>query len=122
MKRKNDEMQGELSKLRKLYEMLRLSPEDEALAMLRKIRSEPQLNEFIRREQSASQPLPSPIPVQQSGSTHPVTLPPIRVALDSANSDPRNFPFTHISMFPMGYDEPSSQRRRHASDVDVSAR
>ena len=121
MKRKNEEMQGELSRLRQLYETLRLCPEDEALVILHKIRSESQLAEVIRRESTASQSLPDPS-MQHSGPAHSLTLPPIRVALDSPNTDPRNIPLTRMSMFPIGYAEPSSQRRRHASDVDVSAR
>ncbi|KAJ4330572.1 hypothetical protein N0V87_009878 [Didymella glomerata] len=39
MKRKNEEMQGELSNLRQLYDFLRLRPEHEAMEILKRIRS-----------------------------------------------------------------------------------
>ena len=128
MKRKNEEMQSELSILRQLYDDLRLRPELEALAILRKIRAESSssspsqhiqnLTDSVRHGQSSF----DSSPMQQAEQRHTLTLPPIRLALDSPSSDPHNLPFTSVSMFPSGYDEPSSQRRRHASDADVSAR
>ncbi|KAJ4377619.1 hypothetical protein N0V83_000446 [Neocucurbitaria cava] len=41
MKRKNEEMQGELSNLRQLYDFLRLRPEQEAMEIMRRIRANP---------------------------------------------------------------------------------
>ncbi|KAJ4346866.1 uncharacterized protein N0V89_010799 [Didymosphaeria variabile] len=127
MKRKNEEMQVELSNLRQLYDLLRLRPEQEALAILRKIRTDSldasqaqqthSLVDFIQQGQSTSGPS---VVTQTSDPAHPLTLPSIRLALDSPSSDPNSLPFT--SIFPIGYDEPTSQRRRHASDTDVSAR
>ncbi|KAL1593825.1 hypothetical protein SLS60_010558 [Paraconiothyrium brasiliense] len=126
MKRKNEEMQVELSNLRQLYDLLRIRPEQEALAILRKIRSESldltpaqqtrSLVDFIQQEQSTG----GPSVIQFSDAAHPLTLPPIRLALDSSSSDPNSLPLT--SLFPIGYDEPTKQRRRYASDTDVSVR
>lgn len=118
-------MQGELSNLRQLYNLLRLRPEHEALAILRKIRTDsadsspaPDIHSLIQMVKEG--PLAGPSLLQPSDSPNSLTLPPIRLALDSPSSDPNSLPFT--SMFPIGYDEPSSQRRRQASDTDVSAR
>jgi hypothetical protein len=125
MKRKNEEMQGELSSLRQLYDLLRLRPEHEAQAILQKIREgsqeaspaqQIQLINFVHQGQFAS----GPSYAQQPDAAHSLTLPPIRFALDSPSSDPNNLPFT--SIFPIGYDEPATQRRRHTSDVDVATR
>lgn len=132
MKRKNEEMQGELSNLRQLYDFLRLRPEQEAIDVLRRIRVNPvdttpaqhiqELADFVRRggptAHTPSFPPPSPY---QYDSSHPLTLPSIRQALDSASDlSPRDHTFP--GMLPLFTDGPSSQRRRHASDVDVSAR
>ena len=126
MKRKNEEMQGELSNLRHLYDVLRFRPEPEALAILRKIRAESpetsptqriqNLTEFIRNGPSAY----APSPLHQPEPTDSLTLPPLRLALDSPSLNSNRLPFA--SIFPAGYDEPSSQRRRQTSDADVSAR
>lgn len=128
MKRKNEEMQGELSHLRQLYDLLRQRPEHEALAILRKIRAEPSasspaqhvqsLTNSIRHGQLASESPTMP----QTEPTPILTLPPIRLALNSLSPDisTSGLPFT--SLFPLGYDEPTTQRRRQASDADVSAR
>jgi hypothetical protein len=125
MKRKNEEMQGELSSLRQLFDMLRLRPEHEAQALLQRIREGSpegspaqhiQLINFIHQGQLTS----GSSFAQQSDAAHSLTLPPIRLALDSPSSDPNSLPFT--SIFPIGYDEPTTQRRRHTSDADVASR
>ncbi|KAF1969721.1 hypothetical protein BU23DRAFT_651917 [Bimuria novae-zelandiae CBS 107.79] len=126
MKRKNEEMQDELSSLRQLYDSLRMRPEHEALAILHKIRAESpgsspahhirNVTESLRRGQSAYNTSSMQLPE----SANSFTLPSIRVALDSLSPEPARLPFT--SMFSPGYDEPSSQRRRHTSDADVSTR
>jgi hypothetical protein len=131
MKRKNEEMQGELVNLRQLYDFLRLRPEEEAMEILRRIRLNPsdtppsqriqELADFVRHGDlpmhPSSNPPPSPY---QHDHGHSVTLPPIRLALVSpSNLEPRNQ--LHLSMLSFDIDGPASQRRRHASDVDVSA-
>jgi hypothetical protein len=134
MKRKNEEMQGELSNLRQLYDFLRLRPEQEALEILRRIRSNPsettptqriqELADFVRHGDLLIQPS-FRLPAQhRSHSGNSMTLPPLRMALDSSSSDPngysRSLPFP--SILSMGSEGPSPQRRRHTSDADVSAR
>ncbi|KAJ4293412.1 hypothetical protein N0V90_008695 [Kalmusia sp. IMI 367209] len=86
MKRKNEEMQGELSNLRHLYDMLRFRPEPEALAILHKIRAESpdtspsqriqNLTDFVRND--PSNPLPPPTSIE--ALLHPAT---------DGSSDPR---------------------------------
>jgi hypothetical protein len=133
MKRKNEEMQGELSNLRQLYDFLRLRPEQEAMEIFRRIRSGPadsspsrriqELADYVRHgdpiSRQSSYPPPSPY---QQDVVKSVTLPPIRLALDSPGSslDSHSLPIPGI--LSMRMDGPPSQRRRHASDVDVSAR
>ncbi|CAI6295676.1 unnamed protein product [Periconia digitata] len=129
MKRKNEEMQGELFNLRQLYDFLRLRPEQEALDILRKIRSEPpesstaqriqELADLTRKQGELLGQLPSSLGSSLVQQSEQVTLPPIRLALGSPNSDPDNLSFPNI--FPLVVEGPSSQRRRHALDVDVSA-
>jgi hypothetical protein len=134
MKRKNEEMQGELSNLRQLYDYLRLRPEQEALEILRRIRSNAspttptqriqELADFVRHGDLLIQPS-FRIPGQhRSNSGNSVTLPPLRMALDSSSSDPNAY--SHCLPFPsilsMGSEGPTPQRRRHISDADVSAR
>lgn len=134
MKRKNEEMQGELSNLRQLYDFLRLRPEQEALEILRRIRNNPsettptqriqELADFVRHGDLLIQPS-FRLPTQhRSNSGNSVTLPPLRLALDSPSLDTsaysHNLPFP--SILSMGLDGPTAQRRRHASDADVSAR
>lgn len=90
MKRKNEEMAGELNNLRDVYEFLRRRPEHEGIEVLRRIRATasdtptPQriaeLAEFVRYGE---------VPSQHEGAAplyahqDPVTLPPINVALSS---------------------------------------
>ena len=130
MKRKNEEMQGELSNLRQLYDLLRLQPEQRAMEILRRIRAHPSdtpssqhiqdLADFARHAatpmQQISQSPPSPY---QSHPGKPVTLPSIRLALESHNDQ-------HSSILPgvlsLVSEGPCRQRPRYASDVDVSAR
>lgn len=127
MKRKNEEMQGELSNLRQLYDFLRLRPEQEALEILRRIRTNPigtsptqriqELADFVRHgDLLAHTPSMSPSPQLNES----VTLPPIRMALGSSDSS------IFSSGYPLSYglppEGPTSQRRRYASDTDVSAR
>lgn len=132
MKRKNEEMQGELSNLRQLYDFLRLRPEGEALEILRRIRtSSPEtspsqriqkLADFVRQGDLLAQP-PSHLPPSPYQHDHgmSVTLPPIRLALDPpGNIDSHNVHFPGV--LSMGIDGPATQRRRHASHVDASAR
>ncbi|KAF2703392.1 hypothetical protein K504DRAFT_177266 [Pleomassaria siparia CBS 279.74] len=133
MKRKNEEMQGELSNLRQLYDFLRLRPEQEAQEILRRIRNNPsettptqriqELADFVRHGDLLIQPSFRPPTQHFSSSANSVTLPPLRLALDSPSSDPRAYsqslPYPNIMS--MGHDGPSPQRRRHASDADVSA-
>ncbi|KAF2125451.1 hypothetical protein P153DRAFT_348622 [Dothidotthia symphoricarpi CBS 119687] len=130
MKRKNEEMQGELLNLRQLYDFLRLRPEHEAQEILRRIRANPpdaspsqriqELADFVRHGDLHIQR-----PSYRLHSTYyepgSVTLPPLRLALDSPGalgSDTLSFP----GMFSMGSDGPSTQRRRLTSDVSVPAR
>lgn len=128
MKRKNAEMQDELSNLRQVYDLLRFRPEHEALAILRQIRSEPSgpsssqdfhnLVKSVRQGQLSS----DSSPMQQSESTHSLTLPPLRFTLGAVSSDQKESLSKSKIIFPVGFDEPSSQRRRYASDADVSVR
>jgi hypothetical protein len=133
MKRKNEEMQGELSNLRQLYDFLRLRPEHDAMEVLRRIRANPvdtsasqriqELADFVRHGDSPGRQtsFPPPSPYQHDLGKS-VTLPPIRLALDSPSSslDSHNLAFPSIMSIRM--DGPANQRRRHASDLDVSAR
>ncbi|KAF2788826.1 hypothetical protein K505DRAFT_254615 [Melanomma pulvis-pyrius CBS 109.77] len=134
MKRKNEEMQGELSNLRQLYDFLRLRPEQEALEILRRIRNNPldttptqriqELADFVRHGDLLIQPsLRLPTQYRSNAGTS-VTLPPLRLALDSPSLE--TSAYSHTLPFPgilsMGSDGPAAQRRRHASDADVSAR
>jgi hypothetical protein len=132
MKRKNEEMQGELSNLRQLYDFIRLRPEHEAQEILRRIRANPtasasiqgiqELNESVKHEELLTQ-LPSlfdlPPKLHSENAQHPLTLPPLRIALDHANSNGIHFDFWNNSLGPEG---PTSQRRRHMTDMDVSDR
>ncbi|KAH7413792.1 hypothetical protein DE146DRAFT_749992 [Phaeosphaeria sp. MPI-PUGE-AT-0046c] len=131
MKRKNEEMQGELSNLRQLYDFLRLRPEQEAIDVLRRIRVNSadttpsqriqELADFVRRGDAVQQSPSFPPPPYHYDAGHTLTLPSIRQALDSASGlGTHELPFPGI--LPPCTDGPSSQRRRHASDVDVSAR
>lgn len=131
MKRKNEEMQGELSNLRQLYDFLRLRPEEEAMEILRRIRANPpdvspsqriqELADFVRHGH-----LPIPKNSQYSPPmyhTDPgqITLPSLRIALDSPSSlDSHHLPFPGI--LSMASDGPVSQRRRYNSDANISAR
>jgi hypothetical protein len=129
MKRKNEEMQGELSNLRQLYDFLRLRPEHEALEILRRIRTNPPDTSPSRRIQEVAdfarqgdivQPSYSPLTSRPADLGHPLTLPPLRIALDPRGSDPIHLPFPSItSLSPEG---PASQRRRYTSETDGSAR
>ena len=128
MKRKNAEMQDELSNLRQLYELLRLRPESEALAILRQIRSESlgpsssqdynKLAISARQDQLSSDSLSSDsLSSHHFESTHSLTLPPLRLVLGTGE---KNVPSMTRSIFSAGFDEPSSQRRKHAPDTDVA--
>jgi hypothetical protein len=127
MKRKNEEMQGELSALRQLYDFLRVRPEHDAQDVLRRIRSTPagasaseriqELADFVRHADFNPQSSP-PLAVHRDAEKF--TLPPLRIALDShALGDSSTFPGNMLST---DFGAPSSQRRRHTSDADVSAR
>jgi hypothetical protein len=132
MKRKNEEMQGELLNLRQLYDFLRHCPEQEAMDVLHRIRTTPiatspsqriqELADMVRHsgslDRQPSYPPPSPY---QYDIAQSVTLPPIRMALDSSSSlDMHNLPL--LGRITASMEGPASQRRRYASDIDVSAR
>ncbi|KAF2728171.1 hypothetical protein EJ04DRAFT_109897 [Polyplosphaeria fusca] len=130
MKRKNEEMQGELSNLRHLYDFLRLRPEQEAQEILRRIRATSlgttpsqriqELADYARHGDLLIQP------TLKSSYQQTLTLPPLRLALDSPHAESDDFsgslPSLANGIFSMGHDGPVPQRRRHASDADVSAR
>ncbi|KAF2871303.1 hypothetical protein BDV95DRAFT_668628 [Massariosphaeria phaeospora] len=133
MKRKNEEMQGELAHLRRLYDCLLLRPEQDAIDILRRIRANPRdvtpsqsVQDIVRHGDQLIPPGSSQAFRHQSESADPLIslrLPPLRLALDSLDSDPRGvssgLPYYRI---PTMADGPSSQRRRHAADIDTSAR
>ncbi|KAF1996448.1 hypothetical protein P154DRAFT_320031 [Amniculicola lignicola CBS 123094] len=131
LKRKHEEMQGELSNLRQLYDFLRLRPEPEALEIFRRIRTtQPEttlseriqeLAKFIRHGDLFVQPSFASFTRPQSNQ---IALPPLRAALESLDSESAmasSLPFPN-NIFSAGIEIPSSQRRRHGSDVDVSGR
>lgn len=132
MKRKNEEMQGELSNLRQLYDFLRLRPEQEAVDILMRIRAKsPETSPTQRIQELADFVRHGDLLMQQQQHTLPpsylrdptvsVTLPPLRLALEPTSQvDPLTLPFPGI--FSPESEGPSSQRRRYASDADVSAR
>jgi hypothetical protein len=136
MKRKNEEMQGELFNLRQLYDFLRLRPEQEAMEVLRRIRANPpntspsqriqELADYVRHGDSHLSEhcfFQTPPPFEHDIGKKPVTLPSIRLALDSPNNlDSHVLPFPARLSLPMGMEGPTTQRPRYASDVDVSAR
>jgi hypothetical protein len=129
MKRKNEEMQGELSNLRQLYDFLRVRPEHEAMEVLKRIRSNSpdvppsqhiqELAEFVRSGHLLiQQPLHTPPLGSERDIGHSVTLPPLRQALDSPSSlESYNLPFPGIHS--MAYDGPVTQRRRHTQDLSA---
>ena len=135
MKRKNEEMQGELSNLRQLYDFLRLRPEQEALEILRRIRNHTpgvtsstqhiqELADFVRHGDLLIQPTIN-LPAQHcSNPGNAITLPPLRMALDSPNSDPYIYPHSlpMPGIFSVSPECPTPQRRRRTSDANVSAR
>jgi hypothetical protein len=132
MKRKNEEMQGELSNLRQLYDFLRLRPEHEALDILMRIRATSpdappsqriqELTESLQRDDHLGQQQSRALSSSPHQETkQPVTLPPLRLALDaSTNLGSYSLPFPGI--LSMGPDGPLTQRRRYTNDIDVSAR
>lgn len=134
MKRKNEEMQGELSNLRQLYDFLRLRPEEEAMEILKRIRVNPpdvtqtqriqELADYVRhgdlllQQQQQHSHYSPPLRHREPGQ---ITLPSLRIALDSPSTlDSHNLPFPGI--LSMGVDGPVSQRRRFNSDTNISAR
>jgi len=132
MKRKNEEMQGELSNLRQLYDFLRLQPEQNAVDILRRIRAHPpdtpssqhiqDLADFARLSGTPLQAVAhSPYQLYQDQPKQSVTLPSIRLALESHGNDDSSI-LTLPGVLSMGSEGPCRQRPRYASDVDVSAR
>lgn len=119
MKRKNEEMAGELLNMRDVYEFLRCRPEHEGLEVLRRIRATasdtptPQriaeLAEFVRHGASSSQSggVPYLDPHEE-----PVILPPINIALKSLDIDLSN----ELPSLRAG------QRRRYSPDTMASSR
>ena len=130
MKRKNEEMQGELSNLRQLYDFLRLRPEQEAMEVLKRIRANSpdvppsqriqELADFVRHGDLVThQPLQtSSLNNYEREPGTSVTLPPLRQALDSPSAlESYNLPYPGIP--PMGFDGPATQRRRHTQDLSA---
>lgn len=130
MKRKNEEMQGELSNLRQLYDFLRLRPEHEAMEILKRIRSNSpdvppsqriqELADFVRHgDLLIQQPLQTPpLSSVERGPLHSVTLPPLRQALDSSGGL-KSYSLPYPDIYPMGFDGPATQRRRHTPDMSA---
>ncbi|KAL6706189.1 hypothetical protein ACN47E_005924 [Coniothyrium glycines] len=130
MKRKNEEMQGELSNLRQLYDFLRLRPEDEAMTILKRIRDSPpdtspsqriqELADFVRHGDLLLPQHPQHSPRMYDHDPTQLTLPSLRIALDSpSNLDSHHLPFPGIMS--IGVEGPVTQRRRFTSDANVSA-
>jgi hypothetical protein len=130
MKRKNEEMQGELSNLRQLYDFLRLRPEHEAMDILKRIRSNsPDVSSSQRIQELADLVRHGDLLIQQPLQTppgrnferdplHSVTLPPLRQALDSPESL-ESYSLPYSTIFPMGFDGPANQRRKHTQDLSA---
>lgn len=131
MKRKNEEMQGELSNLRQLYDFLRLRPEHEAMEVLKRIRSNSpdvpptqriqELADFVRHgDLPIQQPLHTPpLSTHERDLIHAVTLPPLRQALDSPGVMDQPYSLPYPGVYPMGFDGPATQRRRHTQDLSA---
>jgi hypothetical protein len=94
MKRKNEEMQSEVSTLRQLYKFLQSSPEEDAIEMLRRIRANPpdtplpqrieELADFVRPDEVSNQQASYPAKaVHQHDYGKSMTLPPLRLVLSS---------------------------------------
>ncbi|KAF2269450.1 hypothetical protein CC78DRAFT_575010 [Lojkania enalia] len=131
IKRKNEEMQAELSNLRHLYEFLRVRPEQEALEIFKRIRansptttSAQRIQELVDCVRQGNLPV-QPMVLQPTHQWDNLSLPPLRLALESSSSESSSF-LRGVSfssgVSPADSDAPSSQRRRHHSDADVSAR
>ncbi|KAJ4311124.1 hypothetical protein N0V94_008111 [Neodidymelliopsis sp. IMI 364377] len=130
MKRKNEEMQGELSNLRQLYDFLRLRPEQEAMEVLKRIRSNSpdvpptqriqELADFVRHgDLLLQQPVHTPpLSSHERDPVQSVTLPPLRQALDSPSAS-ESYILSYPSIHSMGYDGPVTQRRRHTQDLSA---
>jgi hypothetical protein len=130
MKRKNEEMQGELSNLRQLYDFLRLRPEQEAMEVLKRIRSNSpdvpptqriqELADFVRHgDLLLQQPVHTPpLSSYERDPVQSVTLPPLRQALDSPSAS-ESYTLSYPSIHSMGYDGPATQRRRHTQDLSA---
>lgn len=130
MKRKNEEMQGELSNLRQLYDFLRLRPEHEVMEVLKRIRSNsPDVPPSQRIQDLADYVRHGDLPVSQPKRTPPlsnvdrdplysVTLPPLRQALDSPGGL-ESYSLPYPGIHPMGFDGPATQRRRHTQDLSA---
>lgn len=130
MKRKNEEMQGELSNLRQLYDFLQSRPEQEAIEVFKRIRSNSanvpssqhiqELADLVRQgDIRVQQPLrTSPLDHYKREPTHPITLPPLRQALDSPGSlQSYNLPYPILSS--MDSDGSAPQRRRLTQDFSA---
>ncbi|KAJ4373532.1 hypothetical protein N0V86_007673 [Didymella sp. IMI 355093] len=130
MKRKNEEMQGELSNLRQLYDFLRLRPEHEAMDILKRIRSNSpdvsssqriqELADFVRHgDPLIQQPLQTPPGSSlERDPLHSVTLPPLRQALESPERL-ESYSLPYSAIFPMGFDGPANQRRKYTQDLSA---
>lgn len=133
MKRKNEEMQGELANLRQLYDFLRLRPELEAMEILRRIRDNPaessssqriqELANFVRHGDIHEQRGHASSHRFQQDQGHSVTLPSLRLALDApSHMDSHRLPFPGILSMGIGSDGPTSQRRKFTADSNVFSR
>ena len=125
-------MQRELSNLWYLYNVLRTGSEQEAHEILTRIRASPQdthtshhireLADLIRDgDQIITKQSHVPISTYPNESSHLMTLPPIRLALDSTDGVGfRNIPAQAGTSVDL--DEHSIQPEKNASDTERSAR
>jgi hypothetical protein len=114
IKRKNEEMQGELDSYRQLYDFLRTRPESDAHEIVRRIREASpgttssqrilKLADFLRHD---------PYAWPQDSDPAALTLPPLRVALQSPSSTDDSNGFPNVDLSTMGVEGPLAQRRRH---------
>ena len=114
LKRKNDEMQRELDRLRGVMDVLRGGTEDEAIGILRGIRAG---EEWARlgelHEEDRSRPKCCKC---RHDSTHSVTLPSIRLALDASEELPGGG-LLHEGLGYMNSEGRSCRRRKYGLGV-----
>jgi hypothetical protein len=132
MKRKNEEMQSEVSNLRQLYEFLQSSPEEEAMEMLRRIRANPpniplpqrteELADFLRPDEVSNQKASDRLQaVHQHDYGKSVPLPPLRLVLSSLSMrDTDSLPLPEICAVGVGV--LGKQQRSYADGMRDCAR